>query len=397
MIRLKLTYILFGTITLLAGCSPDDPWQRGTVEAYVPVYSTDPSTKQVQSLPARPVVNGGKLYNAGTNVLLEEKDSGLHIISYTNPVRPQRTGFIRIPGMGQVTIEGNYLYAANYNDIVIIDLAAIEVRGRINGVVTAKAFPPVDNAYFECADPSKGPVIGWRKTLVNNPQCRTSRYGNIYGENENNLNAGIVVLQQHLYLAKDRNLLVYSMAQPSSPVLKKSLPFPYTPDSIFRFNDDLAVTANIYSGGMDLYSLAEPEAPVLKKYYQDITACLKIRAAGQNAFAINKIKSGCSWVSGLNIYDMAKDSPFLSSIPIQAPGSMALVDRTVYVSGFSGTEIINVTDVTSPVIISGQLSEIFSDMQTTGNLLFARTDSTTWCYNITLPQAPVLISKLADR
>ena len=67
------------------------------VEGYSPIYAADASLfKQIQAQPARPTVNGGKMYTIGNLLFQVELDSGIHIINYVNPSSPQKLGFINI-------------------------------------------------------------------------------------------------------------------------------------------------------------------------------------------------------------------------------------------------------------------------------------------------------------
>lgn len=400
--RLQLTYILLAGCLFLAGCSPNDPWQRGTVEAYVPIYSTDPDLKSVRYMPARKIVESGKLYHAGTNALLEEKDSGLHVISYADPIHPQRTGFIRIPGIREVTVNGNYLYADNYNDFVIIDMTTFKVAGRITGVWAQKSYPPLQDVYFQCADTSKGTIIGWRKTMVDNPQCRTTyTHGYPLLQGSFHTNPGLVVAQHHLYLVNEEegSIHVYDVQQPSLPVMKKTWSYGAVPDSIFLLDQDLAVMADDYPWGMELYDLTLPEAPVLKETYPDFSPCMRIIGKGQYVYALSKPFNRCSLSSGLGVYDLNKDSASLlvSFTTFENDAhSFAVFGNIIYVSHASTLDIVDVAGPSDPVIVQTMSAGSYSDMLIDGQQLIARGNQGTHFYDISVPQRPVLLSKLAD-
>ena len=151
------------------------------IEGYVPVYSKDAlSEKQIKAEPARSTVNGGKIYTVGSLLFQVEKDSGIHVINYANPVSPQKLGFIKSFLCKEVAVKNGFIYTNNFNDLVVIDInniSNIREVSRTPGVFPdlALQYPlktsPSETIYFECPDPSKGVIIGWKRQTINNPKC----------------------------------------------------------------------------------------------------------------------------------------------------------------------------------------------------------------------------------
>ncbi|WP_343667695.1 hypothetical protein [Chitinophaga sp.] len=168
---------LFGVLLLLNACRSDNEWDTNKTP-YEPVYNADPNTKHVRFLPPRSTTNGGNLYTSGAYVLEEEKDSGLHVISYEDPANPKKLAFISIPGFRAAAIKGDYLYVSNYDDLVTIHLNSFsnpQETGRIAQAWHLNDYPPFTGILFICADSTKGTIVSWKlsETLTGtSAKCR---------------------------------------------------------------------------------------------------------------------------------------------------------------------------------------------------------------------------------
>lgn len=402
MTRLLFTYVLLATCFLLGGCD-QDPWMRGAVEGYLPVYDNNPTFKQISYLPARSSVHPGKLYTYGKLVLQAESDSGLHLISYQDPAHPVRTAFLRIPGFRTATVKGDYLYADNYNDLVVIplkELPSLSHVGRVPGMWTQKDFPPFEGAYFECVDHSKGAVIGWQKGIVNNPQCRAERGHKDTDPSQLKLSAGIVVEGDYLYVSDKGNLMSYSIAQPTAPVLKQQLTGTDRIDSIYMFNELLA-TVRKERSRISLYDLSNPAVINYKTGLTPPYACEILVPAGKYVYSVgnyNFMMCSPSKEPEVNVYELSADYNTLTLAgSLQFDTTYAVIRGGNYL--YAGTSKgISIVDVSAPPVITRfaeKQGDIYTDMIIEGTLLFAR--SATWiaCYDISSPASITLISKLA--
>jgi len=165
-------------ILLFAGCERSvDPNIRTNIMGYVPVYASGSATTEVKSeATPRPTTNAGKIYAYGNYLFQVEQNEGIHIIDNSNPQSAKKIGFIRCWGASEIAIRANFLYTNNIDDLVVIDLANAGSPKLVNRVVHAfpqisREFPSVSNTYFECPDPKKGTVIGWKRTVIDDPKC----------------------------------------------------------------------------------------------------------------------------------------------------------------------------------------------------------------------------------
>ncbi len=179
--RKNLSFLLSIPI-LFSACAPYDTIP-GSVEGYAPVYSQDVSSlKTIKAAPARPTVNGGKIYAVGNLLFQVEQDSGIHVINYANPSSPQKLGFIRSFMCKELAVKNGFIYTNNLSDLVVIDInniSDITEAGRTPDVFPdlALQYPPktaanqFERIYFECPDPKKGVIVAWKKQTINKPKC----------------------------------------------------------------------------------------------------------------------------------------------------------------------------------------------------------------------------------
>lgn len=166
---------LLGFISLLYSSPNRYPKPAPNVDTWVPVYMNSESAYKVSFLPPQPVVNSGKIYTIGNYLLQVEKDSGIHVIDYSNRTAPQKIGFIRSVMCSEMSVKGQHLYINNMNDLVVLNIANIQnpsVVSRVPGIFQMSGTEyPTGWGFFECRDASKGTVIGWTIEKRDYPQC----------------------------------------------------------------------------------------------------------------------------------------------------------------------------------------------------------------------------------
>lgn len=159
----------------LTNCNPQgEPQADQIVEGYKPSYTTYEAITQVSSKEAQLLKNPGKIYVKGPTIFVNERNEGIHVVDNSNPAAPKLVSFIQIPGNVDIAVKENILYADNVTDLVAIDITDplnITVTSRVKNAFPNYLYPPFKNVKFECADASKGIIVGWEKTQLKNPAC----------------------------------------------------------------------------------------------------------------------------------------------------------------------------------------------------------------------------------
>jgi len=170
-----LSLLLVGL--LYAGCFEPKQEIPDEVMGLAPIYSTG-DWKQIAFSEPRAIQTLGKIYYKDGIIFAGESGQGVHIIDNSDPAHPERIKFLQITGNTDIAIKGNIMYANNGGDMVAIDISRLDsavVLSRISNafpeVEIAGTAPPNYFGFFECADPSKGVVIGWEEKLLHKPQC----------------------------------------------------------------------------------------------------------------------------------------------------------------------------------------------------------------------------------
>jgi hypothetical protein len=169
---------LFALIALLSGCtsSMDEP-PPSPATAYVPVYYQQENVYAVKAEAAKPISKAGKQYILGNLLLQNELNEGIHLTDVSNPALPKKLGFLSIPLCTDMAIRQGFLYANNYDDLIVIDLrepSDPKVIKRIKDVFPPanQEYPPFFNVLFECPDKKKGVVVGWELKNNISANCR---------------------------------------------------------------------------------------------------------------------------------------------------------------------------------------------------------------------------------
>jgi hypothetical protein len=162
----------------LYACQPADMRENNfDVMGYSPVYANAQTVNTIAVEPAKATTHPGKIYAYSTYLFQVEENEGIHIIDNAIPKQAHKIAFLKIPLCTELAIKSNKLYTNNLNDLVVFDLANVAAPQLVNRVQDAfpaidQSYPPFTNTYFECADPSKGIVIGWERKMIHQPKCR---------------------------------------------------------------------------------------------------------------------------------------------------------------------------------------------------------------------------------
>lgn len=160
----------FSLIMIASSCGKH---QDDLVEGLKPIYAAEDNLENVEISNSASLENPGRIYLYDNMLLVNEQGKGIHIYDNSNPNAPTEASFIGIPGNMDFSVREGMLYADNVRDMVIINISnptAPVYENRIENVFPIQEFPD-EHCAFECVDPSKGIVVGWEKTTLQDPKC----------------------------------------------------------------------------------------------------------------------------------------------------------------------------------------------------------------------------------
>ncbi|MBN4072424.1 hypothetical protein JYT74_00150 [Crocinitomix catalasitica] len=164
------TSVFLFSLLLMVSCGKN---QNEQVDGYRPVYTDAKNLETVDITASATLENPGRIYLYENYLLVNDQAKGIHIYDNSNPSNPSEVSFISIPGNMDFSVRAGVLYADNITDMVVVDIsnpATPVYKNRIEGVFPIQQFPDEFGA-FECVDPAKGVVIGWEKTILDDPKC----------------------------------------------------------------------------------------------------------------------------------------------------------------------------------------------------------------------------------
>jgi len=139
-------------------------------KGYAPVYLSykdlRSSVSVVQNVDLK---NPGKIYFKDNYIFIVEELKGIHVYDNSNPASPVKKAYVKLPGVVDISISGNLMYADSYVDLVVLDVEDINNIhnvGRVNNV-----FPytvPEYKTDFPAAyiDKDKGVVLNWELRTI---------------------------------------------------------------------------------------------------------------------------------------------------------------------------------------------------------------------------------------
>jgi hypothetical protein len=176
MFRFKPIHVLSCLVLTLSSCFEQS--QDIRVDGLAAIYA---QSAEISLLAPIAYENLGAIVYREPYIFINELYRGIHVVDNTDRTQPSRVAFISIPGCTSFTLKEDNIFADSGRDLVtakysngqVAELNRIEDffsgRSAVNQVV-----PPDYSGFFECADPSKGVVVGWAEKSLDNPQCRTN-------------------------------------------------------------------------------------------------------------------------------------------------------------------------------------------------------------------------------
>lgn len=337
------------SVVLLSGCLKDSV--RETKTFYRPSYRTTEEVKSsIKSAAPAALVQPGKIVAKDHFLFVNEIDKGIHVIDIANPSNPVNLAFIAIPGNIDLMVNGNYLYADCYTDMVTMDISnpsAIVVKQFLNGV-----FPRRYYSGFS-ADTTKV-IQDWIRvdTIVDR------RFSESFRD-----------------LVPDNSIVYLSNAQFFSSVSKYSTGGMAIAGSMARFammNDRMYAVSN---DDLKVFNATSPAAPAF-------TSIVSLGQGNIETIFPYKNKLFIGSQSGMFIYDASnpdKPQKFGQFVHARACDPVIADDYYAYVTlsggarcgGFANQmDVIRISDLANPVLIKSYELTGPKGLSKDGNLLF---------------------------
>jgi len=332
------------TLSLIFLASCEDTTYR-EYYGYAPVYmSYDELRNSIVAKDNVPLENPGKIYFKDDYIFIIEELKGIHVFDNHNPSSPLEKPFVNVPGVVDMVIKDNYLYADSYVDLVVLDVSDaqnIKEAGRLKDILPY-TIPPLTATDFQMGnvDKKKGLVTGWelktiRERTYDNQDnypvftLRASMANDAFYKSSGGVSSGGVgvggsmarfgIMGKVLYVLESNRLNILDISNGKAPS-KISEIYPGNGiETMFLANKTMFLGTTT---GMIIYDIYEPKTPVKKSTYSHLRSCDPVIVDDTLAYVTLRSGTNCwgnvNCLDVINIRDLSLPS-IVKSYPLTKP------------------------------------------------------------------------------
>ncbi len=175
--------------------------------------------------------------------------------------------------------------------------------------------------------------------------------------------ARYTIADGYLYMVDMQELKAFSLANPTDPMLTKTVQVGQDIETIFSFEDKLFIGSR---QAMYIYSIANPSSPQLLGQASHMRACDPVIANQEYAYVTVRSGTDCGGTTNaLYVYKVTNilNPTQMNVVPMSSPYGLGKTDDVLYVC--EGGNGLKIYDITSPVYPSEKNTingEIFYDV-----------------------------------
>lgn len=361
--KLKITLAIVGML-LFAACDNDDAAPKDTALFAVPQIQSLETLRSSISVEAPQETNSeGKIYVATGRLFYIAQEEGVHIFNNQDPSSPQNIAFLNIPGVHDIAVKDNFLYADNFIDLLVFDISNINnitlVKTVENVIQFYPQFPEEAEFYdyenypeagemitgyaLERRERPEGPELGmlidatadFESSIASN----SGGFGGSYAKFQLNENA--------LYTIDSYQLNVFDISAPSETHYDKSVSMWMWInggefETLFKQKDFLFVGA---TSGMYIVNAEDEFNPYFVSGFSHATACDPVVVNNNTAYITVRGGNTCGAIEDqVNVIDIADvNNPTLSStFLLDQPYGLGYRNNVLYVCcGSNGLKVFN--------------------------------------------------------
>lgn len=354
-------------------CTDDCETTRTYRTTISKVLSIDEVRNGIASQGPQELVNLGKIYVKDNYIFINEVKKGLHIIDNSNPQQPQNVAFLKIPGVIDMAVKDNILYADNYMDVVTFDISDpknIKQTGRVKDVFTSGTADGVTWSYnqqYQMLNDYEVKIITDKVrsncgfTIVNpNPiyylDAGFSNYSgskgptgpSASGTGQGGSMARFTIYDDFLYTVSQNDLILFNIKTLTQPVQENKINLGWGIETIFPYKDKLFIGSNT---GMYIFDNKNPAKPERVTMFEHARACDPVVVANDIAYVT--LRSGLCGVSPnrLDVVDVSNIySPrLLKSYTMQNPAGLGIDFPSLFICegqyGLKSFDASSTTDI----------------------------------------------------
>ncbi|HEX2977079.1 MAG TPA: hypothetical protein VHO68_14170 [Bacteroidales bacterium] len=332
--------------------------------------------------------NPGKIYFKDSYIFIIEELKGIHVYDNSNPASPVKKTFVNLPGVIDMVISGNIMYADSFTDLVVLDLQDINnihEAGRIKDALPYTV-PPTGNTFPNgFIDKTKGVVVGWKLGTIKEKVYETPIVYQYYKAEMNGVfdlsssrtyspsgvSSGGVgiggsmarfgIKDNTLYLVDNNKLSFYDITSPKNPV-KAGDNYPgWSIETMFITGNNMFLGT---TSGMVIIDITSSRNPVRIANYSHVRSCDPVVVEDTLAYVTLRSGTTCGGsVNSLEVINLKnKVSPQLViSYPMTSPYGLGKNGNLLFVC--EGSFGLKIYDASNPRTITSHLLYGYQDIK----------------------------------
>lgn len=368
----RLLLFLLSLPVLFTSCMKDSITE--SYSFFRPVYQTKDEVKAgIKNAPSELITQPGKIVLMGNYLFLNDIDKGIHIIDVSNPSNPKKLSFINIPGCVDIAINGSYLYADCYTDLVTLDISnpqQISVKQFLNGV-----FP---HRYYSSflADTTKV-IQKWvrvdtsvtRRFTNTNQEFVLDRTGiwllsgfrsfaaqSFSGTAATGISGSTArfgLQQNRMYTVSHNDLKIFNVTKADAPSFVNKVNLAQGDiETIFPYKNNLFIGSQT---GMFIYNASNPDNPQRLGQFTHVRSCDPVIADDDYAYVTLSGGSLCGgFTNQLDVVDIKNlTSPrLLKTYQLRSPKGLSKDGNTLFIcDGTDGLKVFDATNASNITLI----------------------------------------------
>ncbi len=412
---------LISFLVLLISSCEDTTFReyKGNSPVYMTYAELRASINEEESVDLK---NPGKIYFKDGYIFIIEELKGIHVFDNSDPSAPVKKVFVKIPGVVDMAISGNTLYADSFVDLVVLDvqnIANIHETGRVKDILPY-TIPPTGNEFpVAHVDREKGLVVAWevktiKERVYDNPivypvfNLQMDKMdgsfisSSISGVSGSGIGVGgsmarFGLKDNVLYLLNGNNLEVMDITTGTNPAKLFEINAGWGIETMFLTQNNMFLGTTT---GMIIYDITDPQNLIRISTYNHIRSCDPVVVDDTLAYITLRSGTNCggtvNCLDVINIKNLSQPA-IVRSYPMTNPFGLGKDGDLLFVcDGNAGLKVFDASDpktISSHLIYSYPAIKAF-DVIPIGNVLVMIGDDGLYQYSYSNVQNITFLSKI---
>lgn len=350
-------------------------------EGNAPVYmSYDDLRQSVTTSDDMELKNPGKIYYKDDYIFIVEELKGIHVYDNVNPSAPVKKSFVRLPGVVDISISGNILYADSFVDLVILDVGDVDdisEVGRVKDILPYTVPATGNELPVAFVDDKKGVVIDWevktiKEKVINHINPWPVFYdkagreflalSNAMGASSGVSGSGVGfggsmarfgIKDDVLYIVDQNTLKVFDISTKTSPSKSGDFNPGWGVETMFLSGDYMFLGTTT---GMVIYDISNPHFPTSRTFFNHARSCDPVIVDDTLAYVTLRTGTTCGGSTNcldiINIKNIGQPT-LIKTYAMKNPHGLGKWGDLLFIC--DGDAGLKIYDASNPMALAGNL------------------------------------------